>query len=78
MSSNEPAPLSKHAEIAQRIIGGVVAAGNPAVSPDGTQIAFVVATTNMEKNKGRAPGLGFFFFFLPQNQPNLNSPCCQK
>ncbi len=44
---------SKHAEIAERIIGGVVTAATPAVSPDGTLIAFVVATTNFTTNKGR-------------------------
>ncbi|HEY4333886.1 MAG TPA: S9 family peptidase [Ilumatobacteraceae bacterium] len=46
--------LSKHAEIAERIIGGVVAASSPAVSPDGAQIAFVVSKVDMVHNKARA------------------------
>ncbi len=48
------APLSKHAELAERIIGGVVAAATPAVSPDGRWIAFVVARTDFTKNRARA------------------------
>jgi len=51
MSETTP---SKHAEIAERIIGGVVAAAAPAVSPDGTQIAFVVSTVDFTKNRSRA------------------------
>ncbi|MEO6122590.1 MAG: S9 family peptidase [Ilumatobacteraceae bacterium] len=50
---SEPA-TSKHAEIAEHIIGGVVAAASPAVSPDGTQIAFVVTKVDFVKNKSRA------------------------
>ena len=45
--------LSKHAEIAERIIGGIVSASAPAVSPDGSQIAFVVSKVDMKANKNR-------------------------
>jgi dipeptidyl aminopeptidase/acylaminoacyl peptidase len=44
-------PPSKHAAIAERIIGNVVQAGSPAVSPDGTIVAFVVSRVDMAKNK---------------------------
>ncbi len=44
---------SKHAPIAARIIGGQIAAASPAVSPDGTRIAFVVARVDLDKNKTR-------------------------
>ncbi len=43
--------LSTHATIAELIIGNVVQASSPAVSPDGSQIAFVVARVDMAKNK---------------------------
>ncbi len=43
--------LSPHAALAERIIGNVVQASSPAVSPDGTQIAFVVTRVDFEKNK---------------------------
>ena len=43
--------LSKHAEIADRIIGNVVQAKSPAVSPDGSTVAFVVSRVDMTKNK---------------------------
>ncbi len=46
--SNE---LSKHAKIAEKIIGNIVQAASPVVSPDGSQVAFVVARTDMAKNK---------------------------
>ncbi|MCU1401145.1 MAG: hypothetical protein JWN62_4254 [Acidimicrobiales bacterium] len=49
-----PAGQSKHAELAERIIGGVVAAGSPAVSPDGAQIAFVVSRVDFPANRTRA------------------------
>ena len=45
--------LSKHATIAQQIIGGLVSATAPAVSPDGTHVAFAVARVDMTKNKNR-------------------------
>ena len=41
---------SKHAEIAERIITGVVAAARPAVSPDGAQIVFEVTKVDLAKN----------------------------
>lgn len=43
--------LSPHAVLAERIIGNVVEALSPAVSPDGRQIAFVVTRVDMAKNK---------------------------
>ncbi len=43
--------LSPHAAIADRIIGNVVQASSPAVSPDGTMVAFVVTHADMGKNK---------------------------
>ena len=45
-----PAP-SRHAAIAEKIIGNIVQAGAPAVSPDGRQVAFVVGRVDMAKNK---------------------------
>jgi dipeptidyl aminopeptidase/acylaminoacyl peptidase len=50
MSSAEK-DLSKHAHIAEQIIGNIVQAGGPAVSPDGSKIAFVVSRVDMVKNK---------------------------
>jgi dipeptidyl aminopeptidase/acylaminoacyl peptidase len=43
-----------HREIAERIVGSVVQAGAPAVSPDGRLIAFTVGRVDMEANKYRA------------------------
>ncbi|MBK5331665.1 MAG: S9 family peptidase [Ilumatobacteraceae bacterium] len=43
--------LSTHAKIAERIIGNVVQASGPAVSPDGSTVAFVVSRVDMVKNK---------------------------
>ena len=51
MSEATTKSQSKHAALAERIIGWVVAAAAPAVSPDGTQIVFHVSKVNMEKNK---------------------------
>ena len=48
MSSPE---LSAHGALAERIIGNIVQASSPAVSPDGSQIAFVVSRVDMAKNK---------------------------
>lgn len=42
--------LSAHARLAERIIGNVVQAGSPAVSPDGTSVAFVVSRVSFAKN----------------------------
>lgn len=41
---------SKHAAIAERIIGSIVQASSPTVSPDGTVIAFVVSRVDVEHN----------------------------
>jgi dipeptidyl aminopeptidase/acylaminoacyl peptidase len=43
--------LSEHAQIADRIIGNIVHAGGPVVSPDGSTVAFVVSRIDMTKNK---------------------------
>ena len=42
---------SKHASIAERIIGNIAQARGPVVSPDGSTIAFVVGRIDMTKNK---------------------------
>lgn len=42
--------LSEHAKIAERIIGSIVEATSPALSPDGTQVAFVVRWISFEQN----------------------------
>lgn len=42
--------LSEHATIAERIIGSIVEATSPALSPDGSQVAFVVRWTSFEHN----------------------------
>ncbi len=39
-----------HRELAERFIGSVVQASAPAVSPDGTQIAFVVSRVDIAAN----------------------------
>jgi dipeptidyl aminopeptidase/acylaminoacyl peptidase len=41
---------SRHRQIAEGLIDGRSAVGQVAVSPDGRHVAFVVATTNLEKN----------------------------
>ncbi len=43
-------PLSRHAAIAEKIVGNLVQASSPAVSPDGKQVAFVVSRVDMAKN----------------------------
>ena len=44
------APPSPHRDVAVRLFDGRSAAGSPMLSPDGTRIAFVVATIDLEKN----------------------------
>jgi dipeptidyl aminopeptidase/acylaminoacyl peptidase len=39
-----------HSEIAERLLDGRTSAGAPVVSPDGTRIAFVVASIDLKKN----------------------------
>lgn len=46
----KPTDLSPHAQLAERIIGAIVQAGSPAVSPDGAQVAFVVSRVSFERN----------------------------
>ncbi len=43
--------LNSHAQIADRIIGNIVQAKGPALSPDGSTVAFVVSRIDMAKNK---------------------------
>jgi dipeptidyl aminopeptidase/acylaminoacyl peptidase len=46
--------MSAHAEIATRFIDGQTTVGAPAVSPDGTQVAYVVARVDLEANTTRS------------------------
>lgn len=50
-SATTSAPLSKHAAIAEHIVGNLVQASAPAVSPNGKRVAFVVNRVDMAKNK---------------------------
>jgi dipeptidyl aminopeptidase/acylaminoacyl peptidase len=45
---------SKHREIAEKIISNQIGAASPAVSPDGTQIAYVVTRVDYKANKYRS------------------------
>jgi len=45
---------SQHRTIAERFIDGRSSVGQPAVSPDGTRVAFVVATVDLAKNTTRS------------------------
>lgn len=45
---------SPHRTIAERFIDGRSSAGQPAVSPDGTHVAFIVATVDLAKNTTRS------------------------
>ncbi len=40
-----------HREIAERVIGNLVSASSPAVSPDGSQVAFVVRRVDLAENR---------------------------
>ena len=42
---------SKHREIAEKIVSNQIGAASPAVSPDGTQIAYVVTRVDFKANK---------------------------
>ena len=53
-SSPRPQPKSKYAEIAERIIGNVIQASAPAVSPDGRRVAFVVTRVDVATNTYRS------------------------
>ena len=53
-SQNATSEASPHTAIAERFIGGVVSASNPAVSPDGSQIAFVVGRVDLPMNTTRS------------------------
>src|SRR5690606_10414388 len=48
------ADLSRHAQIAHDLLHGRSAAGRPAVSPDGTHVACVVATIDVDDNTTRS------------------------
>ncbi len=57
MSATESSPApppSPHRDIARRVIHGRVAAGGPALSPDGQRTAFVVATIDVDENTTRS------------------------
>ncbi|MEY2444965.1 MAG: hypothetical protein QOE00_1545 [Ilumatobacteraceae bacterium] len=49
--SNAEKQSSKHVQIAERIIGNIVQAKGPTLSPDGSLVAFVVSRVDMAKNK---------------------------
>jgi dipeptidyl aminopeptidase/acylaminoacyl peptidase len=51
LPASAAADLSPHARLAEHIIGNVVQASSPALSPDGSQVAFVVTRTDMVANK---------------------------
>ena len=53
MTSPSPSPveLSPHAAIAERIIGNIVQASSPVLSPDGRQVAFVATRVDIKQNK---------------------------
>ena len=51
MSDERPTEPSRHRAIASRIIGSIVQAGPPRVSPDGTLVAFTVARVDEAANK---------------------------
>lgn len=51
VSTTPAAPTSPHTAIAERVIGNIVQAAQPAVSPDGRWVAFVVARVDMAKNR---------------------------
>lgn len=48
--SKEKAPSSPHARLAEKVIGRIVQAGSPAVSPDGIHVAFVVGQVSFDRN----------------------------
>jgi dipeptidyl aminopeptidase/acylaminoacyl peptidase len=55
MSHTEAAQrTTSHRGIAERVIGSIVQAGTPAVSPDGAWIAFTVVRVDLEANKYRS------------------------
>jgi dipeptidyl aminopeptidase/acylaminoacyl peptidase len=53
-SVNPPAATSPHRDIARRLIHGRVAAGAPALSPDGQRLVFAVATIDVDENTTRS------------------------
>jgi dipeptidyl aminopeptidase/acylaminoacyl peptidase len=53
MTTKETKP-SPHREIAEKIISNQIGAASPAVSPDGTQVAFVVTRVDYKANKYRS------------------------
>ena len=48
------ATTSKHREIAEKIISNQIGAASPTVSPDGTQVAYVVTRIDFKANKYRS------------------------
>jgi len=47
-------PASKHAEIAEKIVSRQIGAASPAVSPDGSHVAYVVTRVDHKANKYRS------------------------
>ncbi|MFM7082751.1 MAG: TolB family protein, partial [Actinomycetota bacterium] len=49
-----PASVSKHAELAEKIVSRQIGASSPAVSPDGSHLAYVVTRIDYKANKYRS------------------------
>jgi len=45
---------NKHREIAEKIVSNQIGAASPAVSPDGSQVAYVVTRVDYKANKYRS------------------------
>jgi len=48
------ASVSKHAELAEKIVSRQIGASSPAVSPDGSHLAYVVTRIDYKANKYRS------------------------
>jgi len=51
---SEENQTSKHRQIAEKIIENQIGASSPAVSPDGSQVAYVVTRIDFKANKYRS------------------------
>ena len=54
VASKTESATSKHREIAEKIVSNQIGAASPAVSPDGTQVAYVVTRVDYKANKYRS------------------------